>query len=251
MYAKIFAQIYDGTLCTNHPWQALVTFQQMLVLADRSGNLDMTSRAISRRTGIPLEIIELGISELLLPDPESRTPDAGGRRIVPLVEGRDWGWTIVNYEAYHKIKSEEERREYHRRYYQKNRSVAARSTEKVEAQLTQTNSIDSIHVDVDVDVNKPSCSSGDELPAGFAEFWAAYPKKVGKRKCISLWKLLKVNGSLPKVLSAIAAQKNSDQWKKEGGQFIPLPATWLGQGRWDDEVVSSTLSQSSFFSGAV
>lgn len=132
MYAKIFAQIYDGTLCTNHPWQALVTFQQLLVLADQEGNVDMTARAISRRTGIPLEIIELGIAELLLPDPESRTPDEGGRRIMPLVEGRDWGWRVVNYVAYRSLKREEDRREYHRRYYQQNRSAASRSTKNVE-----------------------------------------------------------------------------------------------------------------------
>ena len=30
MYVKIFSQIYDGTLCTKGPWQALVTFQQLL-----------------------------------------------------------------------------------------------------------------------------------------------------------------------------------------------------------------------------
>jgi hypothetical protein len=25
------------------------------------------------------------------------------------------------------------------------------------------------------------------------------------------------------------------QWRKDGGQFIPNPATWLNQGRWDDQ----------------
>ena len=137
MYAKIFAQIYDGTLCTNHPWQALVTFQQLLILADQDGTVDMTARAISRRTGIPIEIIDLGIEELLRPDPESRTPDEDGRRIIPLVEGREWGWRVVNYVTYRSLKREEDRREYHRRYYQQNRSVAALSTKNVEAQHAQ------------------------------------------------------------------------------------------------------------------
>lgn len=137
MYAKIFAQIYDGTLCTNHPWQALVTFQQLLVLADQDGSVDMTARAISRRTGIPIEIIELGIAELLKPDPESRTPEEEGRRIIPLVSGRDWGWKVVNYVAYRNLKREEDRREYHRRYYQQKRSAAALSTQNVETQHPQ------------------------------------------------------------------------------------------------------------------
>lgn len=119
MYAKVFTQIYDGTLCTKGPWQALVTFQQLLVLADMDGNVDMTAGAIARRTTIPLEIIEAGIEALLLEDPESRTPTENGRRILPLAEGRPWGWKIVNYKHYRALKREEDRREYHREYWHK------------------------------------------------------------------------------------------------------------------------------------
>lgn len=119
MYAKVFAQIYDGTLCTKGPWQALVTFQQFLVLADQDGNVDMTAAAIARRTTIPLEIIALGIKELMKDDPESRTPTEDGRRLMPLCEGRSWGWRIVNYKHYRALKREEERKEYHRQYWHK------------------------------------------------------------------------------------------------------------------------------------
>lgn len=114
MYAKIFAQIYDGTLCTVGPWEALVTFQQFLVLADQEGIVDMTAGAISRRTSIPLTIIEKGIAALLKPDPESRTPDEEGRRIVTLSSTRSWGWRIVNYQHYRKLQREADRREYFR-----------------------------------------------------------------------------------------------------------------------------------------
>ena len=41
---------------------------------------------------------------------------------------------------------------------------------------------------------------------------------------------------LNKVLSALKAQKNSEQWKKDNGQYIPLPTTWLNGARWEDEV---------------
>jgi hypothetical protein len=123
MYAKVFSQIYDGTLVTKGPWQALVTFQQMLVLADQDGAVDMTAIAISRRTTIPLEIIELGIAELMKPDPDSRTPDEGGRRIIPLREGRSWGWLVVNYKHYRALKREEDRRSYHREYWHKRKAT--------------------------------------------------------------------------------------------------------------------------------
>ncbi len=123
MYAKVFTQIYDGTLCTKGPWQALVTFQQLLVLADMDGNVDMTAGAIARRTTIPLDIIEAGIEALLQEDPESRTPTENGRRILPLAEGRPWGWKIVNYKHYRSLKREEDRREYHREYWHKRKQT--------------------------------------------------------------------------------------------------------------------------------
>jgi hypothetical protein len=128
MYAKIFTQIYDGTLCTRGPWQALVTFQQLLVLADQDGNVDMTAEAIARRTTIPAEIIRIGIEALMLPDPESRTPTEEGRRIVPLSEGRTWGWHVVNYEHYRRLKREEDRRDYHREYWRNKRARSTDST---------------------------------------------------------------------------------------------------------------------------
>ena len=119
MYAKLFSQIYDGTLCTKGPWEALVTFQQFLVLADPEGQVDMTAEAISRRTTIPLEIIQRGIQSLIQPDPESRTPAEEGRRLIPLSPGRAWGWMVVNYKHYRGMKREEDRREYHQHYWQK------------------------------------------------------------------------------------------------------------------------------------
>lgn len=137
MYAKVFSQIYDGTLCTKGPWQALVTFQQMLVLADQEGNVDMTPGAIARRTTIPIDIIELGIAELMKADPESRTPAEEGRRLLPLSDGRTWGWRIVNYKHYRDMKREEDRREYHRAYWHKRSSKG--STDSTSTQHTQPN----------------------------------------------------------------------------------------------------------------
>lgn len=125
MYGKLFVQMYDGTLATRGPWQALVTFQQFIILADQSGVVDMTAEAISRRTTLPLEIIQIGIAALEQPDEQSRTPDLEGRRIVKLNSGREWGWQIVNYAHYRKIRSQEERREYMRKYQREYRAKKA------------------------------------------------------------------------------------------------------------------------------
>ena len=68
----------------------------------------------------------------------------------------------------------------------------------------------------------------------FLSFWAAYPKKIGKDAAWKSWK--KTKPPIEEVLSAISAQIETPAWKKEGGQFIPNPATWLNQGRWKDEI---------------
>jgi hypothetical protein len=117
MFAKLFQSMYDGSLATHGPWEALVTFQQFLVLADRFGDVDITAEVIARRTIIPLPIIEKGISELCKPDPHSRDKREEGRRLVPINPERSWGWHIVNYSKYAAIRSAEERREYKASYY--------------------------------------------------------------------------------------------------------------------------------------
>ena len=96
-------------------WRALITFQQMIILSDADGVVDITPRALSRRTGIPIDYIEAGIKILESPDVYSRSPDDGGKRIVRLDDHRDWGWRIVNHNAYRNMKDHEGRKEYKRR----------------------------------------------------------------------------------------------------------------------------------------
>jgi hypothetical protein len=235
MYAKVFSQIYDGTLCTRGPWQALVTFQQLLVLADLEGCVDMTVNAIARRTTIPLEIIEQGIVELLKPDPESRTPTHEGRRIIPLSEGRSWGWLIVNYKHYRQLKREEDRREYHREYWHK------RKHKTQQTQHTQPNQpIAEAEADTVKTIAAKAAHPVKPGDARFNAFWKAYPRKVGKDAARKAFDKRKPDDALVQcMIRAIVWQARSEDWRKDGGQYIPHPATWLNEGRWMDEGIIS------------
>lgn len=80
--------------------------------------------------------------------------------------------------------------------------------------------------------NTPSIPQG----GGFDEFWSAYPKKVGKDDARKAFLKRKPDGELlALMLAAIAAQRESQAWIRDGGQYIPNPSTWLNQGRWQDE----------------
>ena len=78
----------------------------------------------------------------------------------------------------------------------------------------------------------------------FETFWKAYPRKVGKGAAEKIFKKIHPSGEiLRKMLDAIEAQSHSDQWKRDNGQYVPNPATWLNQTRWEDEVAAPSNNQ--------
>lgn len=80
-----------------------------------------------------------------------------------------------------------------------------------------------------------------KYPAGFVRFWDAYPRKVAKREALKAWDRLKpTDRDVEDILQAIDRQKRSQEWRKDHGEFIPHPSTWLNQGRWED-VTKDTL----------
>jgi hypothetical protein len=71
----------------------------------------------------------------------------------------------------------------------------------------------------------------------FDRFWGAYPRKVGKDAARRAFQKRQPDEALvTAMLAALDQQRQSQQWVREGGRFIPHPSTWLNQGRWQDEV---------------
>ena len=80
----------------------------------------------------------------------------------------------------------------------------------------------------------------DRDNTSFDVFWQAYPKRVGKQAAIRSFERALKKTDIDTMLSAIDKQKQSEQWKRDNGRYIPNPATWLNQGRWDDDVDRNT-----------
>jgi uncharacterized protein YdaU (DUF1376 family) len=77
----------------------------------------------------------------------------------------------------------------------------------------------------------------------FEEFWKMYPKKIGKGGAEKAWeKIRSAKDNLDAIKKALSWQTKSEQWTKDKGQFIPLPATYLNQQRWLDEKPSTAMS---------
>ena len=71
----------------------------------------------------------------------------------------------------------------------------------------------------------------------FDKFWALYPKKVAKADARKAWTQTKdIRPELTNLLTAVKAACKTEAWMKDGGKYIPHPATWLRGERWDDEL---------------
>lgn len=81
-------------------------------------------------------------------------------------------------------------------------------------------------------------ANGSEIRERFDQFWASYPKKVGRGAAWRSWVKINPDAELTQtIIASVDRLKITPQWVKDGGQFIPHPSTFLNQERWTDQAV--------------
>lgn len=70
----------------------------------------------------------------------------------------------------------------------------------------------------------------------FDTFWREYPRKAGKGAAHRKFEQATRRTTAIAIMQALAAQKAAGMFSTDP-QFIPYPATWLHQHRYEDEVV--------------
>jgi hypothetical protein len=91
--------------------------------------------------------------------------------------------------------------------------------------------------------NQTNKTTLGQIAADFDRFWAAYPNKKSKVVASRVWQKLCPGPDLvEKILASVMLHRSSGQWSKDQGQFIPHPATWLNQQRWEDELKPAVKS---------
>ena len=69
----------------------------------------------------------------------------------------------------------------------------------------------------------------------FSKFWEFYPKKKSKGDAYKAWiQTASKRPPLSSILKAIVVLRNSPDWLKHDGEYIPYPATWLRSWGWAD-----------------
>jgi hypothetical protein len=248
--------MYDGTMYGN--WKAIVAFQQMIVLCDQDGVVDMTPQAIAARTSIPLEIIKEGITALEAPDEYSRTPGQDGRRLERLDSHRPWGWRIVNYAKYTKIVRAADKREDDRRRIAEKRATQRTGGSATSNDLSQpvagcsevsrvSPSVAEVaHIDVDVkDKSMSPAKAEDALPGGFLAFWKTYPHVRGRGSraaSLKVWKSLGLESISDQVLQTVERCKSFPDWTKDGGAYVTAAEVWLRKRLWEQDIDADATS---------
>ena len=102
-----------------------------------------------------------------------------------------------------------------------------------------------IEKEKDIEIEKSKNTLAHPKVSGVVEetpfdiFWRAYPRKTGKGDARKKFAKALTKTSFENIMAALGKVKASAQWQKDDGQFVPYPATWLNQERWDDEVGQS------------
>lgn len=74
-----------------------------------------------------------------------------------------------------------------------------------------------------------------ELQKSFDRFWDRYPKKASKGQAWKTWKKHRPDSALcEQIMEGLERARMSPQWRKNEGEFIPHPSTWLNALGWLD-----------------
>lgn len=80
-----------------------------------------------------------------------------------------------------------------------------------------------------------------ESPPGFDAFWAAWPKRLSRGQAEKAFaQISPTEQLLAEILAGIERATTSEQWRREGGRFIPHASTWLRAKGWLDETGTVT-----------
>ena len=87
------------------------------------------------------------------------------------------------------------------------------------------------------EVTQQNKNKNKNIYSHFSLFWERYPKKLAKRDAEKAFAKINPDEKLFNlILEKLELYKQSEAWLKDGGQFIPYPATWLNGRRWEDEI---------------
>lgn len=112
--------------------------------------------------------------------------------------------------------------------------------EKLVRELLTRGWLEENYTDVRIEKRREEKIREDIVLDKFNEFWEVWPKgnrKVNRVGCLKLWQSQKLEEIGDKIINHVKIMSDTD-WKKDNGQWIPMPATYLRQERFNTELAA-------------
>ena len=219
-YVRIFTR--DTPTWDAMGWEAQALLMLVFRKMDRTGLLELGSsglRGLAACVRMPVEVVEVALKVLL----DDGVLAMNGKNLFckNFMEAQECSKSDA-------LRSREKRERAHLKLTLEvaplTPNVAQATQGDTSAPRSDTPSVPSVPC---LPVRKRSSAKPMES-AGFSEFWKAYPRKVAKGAALKAWP---GDDHLPAMLAAL-------KWQEVGWtdpKFIPHPATYLHQRRWEDE----------------
>lgn len=86
-------------------------------------------------------------------------------------------------------------------------------------------------------------SSKDPHAEAFGAWWKIYPRRIAKPAALKAWKARSKDKTLPALEDLLdVTRRYAASVQSKDQEFIPYPATWLNQHRWEDVSSSASVS---------
>jgi hypothetical protein len=102
-FVKVYGSIRKSSVWVEPP-AIFKVWMTLLVEADPKGRVFGTVPGLANSAAVSVRMCRKAIERFEAPDPDSRTPDNEGRRLVPI----DGGWQLLNYEKYRERRTEKQ-----------------------------------------------------------------------------------------------------------------------------------------------
>lgn len=115
-------------------------------------------------------------------------------------------------------------------------------TERVTS-ITENTNIEYTENNNNICATETCAQAPQNIDEMFDKFWKAYPKRRDKKRAYKVFMKIKPNNELlQQMLDCIEREKQSLDWLKDNGQYIPYPSSWLNGERWNDEDITDTVT---------
>lgn len=239
-------QILDSSIWEESPVTCKLWVTLLILGSEpgRRGVVDMTVRALAARACMSEEETLTALAVLLAPDVQSRSRVADGRRLLPLDPDREWGWVIVNFEAFEKTLSAagSTMRSRGRRLNAAKRNAAQRNAseptkekekEKENEKEKEKGNEKERENESYAEPPRPAIGRAAGENDGFEEFWLVYPRRAKKPNARRAWSAL---SGRDREAALGGAKVYAEVFQRPGADLkhAQHPATWLRARSWED-----------------